>query len=626
MGPHEDLLPRLQTTRTANLALATLLVLLGLSPLAGRAGTPAPIPVPGEFRVDGPRLVRPEPTSWVAQPAGALAFGSGREVIFGVTFDTAGGAGRYEAPAEVTGAGSLGNYLFLGLKDMGLGILDATDPENLRPVPPLSLPGSRFLPGADGTQLVVLSEGLGMFRFPLLSTHHGNPLSDAVPDFLPFRDEVFAMAVSGPRAFVALRKGGVMVVNLPEDGGWSTAGPIETPEPLRELAVSGDSLLAQGFSGALWAVHPESFFVELLAAEGLPPSDALFAAGRTLVSAGPSGLRSYWAGRGEATTVSVNVGNTFFNPQAITVAPGDTVRWNWVGGTHSSTSGSCSGGGCVPDGIWDSGTKSSGNFSHTFDSAGTFPYFCRPHQGAMTGTVAVLADPCTLQCGATATPSGGTAPLAVNFSGTAIPTNCAGAPTYAWDFGDGATASTPTADHTYDEGGTYSWTLTVTADGIPCTQGGTVVAAEPCTLNCTASTLPTVGLAPLTVSFSATAQQTFCPEFPTFIWDFGDGTTSTIPITTHTYDRVGTYAWTLTATAAGVTCVRIGEVSAVGSFPGDCDGSAGISIGEVQQSINMFLGLQAAGCGVDCSTDGVVSIGEVQKVINAFLGLPSSCG
>jgi plastocyanin len=68
-----------------------------------------------------------------------------------------------------------------------------------------------------------------------------------------------------------------------------------------------------------------------------------------------------------------------------TVRAGDTVQWVWAGASHSSTSGAC----CSGDGVWDSGVRSSGTFSHTFAAAGTFPYFCTVHGSAMTGTVIV---------------------------------------------------------------------------------------------------------------------------------------------------------------------------------------------------------------------------------------------
>jgi cytochrome c len=60
-----------------------------------------------------------------------------------------------------------------------------------------------------------------------------------------------------------------------------------------------------------------------------------------------------------------------------------------------------------------------------------------------------------------ATPTTGTLPLAVEFTGTA--TDAEGdALTYAWDFGDGGTANTLNATHTYNAPGTFTATLTVT--------------------------------------------------------------------------------------------------------------------------------------------------------------------
>jgi len=67
------------------------------------------------------------------------------------------------------------------------------------------------------------------------------------------------------------------------------------------------------------------------------------------------------------------------------------------------------------------------------------------------------------------------------------------------------------------------------------------------------------------------------------------------------------------------------SIDVIAGIPGDCDGDGHVSIGEVQKAINMFLGIQAVGCGVDCNGDGMVSIGEVQKVINVFLGLATGC-
>ncbi len=94
---------------------------------------------------------------------------------------------------------------------------------------------------------------------------------------------------------------------------------------------------------------------------------------------------------GSAHTVNVGPGggNTFVDATSgnstTTISAGQTVKWAWVGGLHSTTSGNC----CTPDGIWDSGNQSGGNFSHTFAAPGTFPYYCRVHGAMMTGTVVV---------------------------------------------------------------------------------------------------------------------------------------------------------------------------------------------------------------------------------------------
>ncbi|GIJ26209.1 hypothetical protein Vqi01_13710 [Micromonospora qiuiae] len=63
---------------------------------------------------------------------------------------------------------------------------------------------------------------------------------------------------------------------------------------------------------------------------------------------------------------------------------------------------------------------------------------------------------------ATATPTTGIAPVTVAFSGTATDAEDDTPFTYAWDFGDGGTADTLDATHTYTTPGTFTATLTVT--------------------------------------------------------------------------------------------------------------------------------------------------------------------
>ncbi|SDT39587.1 Protein of unknown function [Jiangella sp. DSM 45060] len=75
----------------------------------------------------------------------------------------------------------------------------------------------------------------------------------------------------------------------------------------------------------------------------------------------------------------------------------------------------------------------------------------------------------------TATPAGGTVPLDVAFEATATDPEGDDPLSYAWVFGDGGTATGPTAAHTYTEAGSYDASVTVTdARGAAATEHVTI--------------------------------------------------------------------------------------------------------------------------------------------------------
>ena len=75
-----------------------------------------------------------------------------------------------------------------------------------------------------------------------------------------------------------------------------------------------------------------------------------------------------------------------FHPGEVTIHPGDQVKWTWLTSGHSTTSGRPG----MPNGIWNSGVRSQGaTFTHTFNSAGTFPYYCTQH--LQVGQVIVMS-------------------------------------------------------------------------------------------------------------------------------------------------------------------------------------------------------------------------------------------
>ncbi|RJP81046.1 MAG: hypothetical protein C4524_02515 [Candidatus Zixiibacteriota bacterium] len=83
----------------------------------------------------------------------------------------------------------------------------------------------------------------------------------------------------------------------------------------------------------------------------------------------------------------VNMQNNLFIPDTITVAQGTEITWNnndsWE---HTVTSGFPGGN----TGYFDSGiVGAGGTFNFTFDSVGTFPYYCEIHPVVMRGTVIV---------------------------------------------------------------------------------------------------------------------------------------------------------------------------------------------------------------------------------------------
>lgn len=94
-----------------------------------------------------------------------------------------------------------------------------------------------------------------------------------------------------------------------------------------------------------------------------------------------------------AATVTVEVRDFSFSPDSVSVQVGDTVRWVWISGSHTVTSGVNLGDPDLGD-LFDA-AMTSGNqvFEFTVTQAGRIDYLCVPHFGAgMTGVVMVSDD------------------------------------------------------------------------------------------------------------------------------------------------------------------------------------------------------------------------------------------
>lgn len=116
---------------------------------------------------------------------------------------------------------------------------------------------------------------------------------------------------------------------------------------------------------------------------------------------------------------------------------------------------------------------------------------------------------------------------------------------FHWSFGDGGTASSLDANHSYGAPGTYLVNLTVTdtVQGIGVRFANVTVHADPSITTTVSTASPTVGA--LTVF---TAQATLGTGPYSYLWSFGDGNTSTNASATHAYARPGPYRVSVTVT------------------------------------------------------------------------------
>ncbi|HRI27474.1 MAG TPA: PKD domain-containing protein [Chitinophagales bacterium] len=135
--------------------------------------------------------------------------------------------------------------------------------------------------------------------------------------------------------------------------------------------------------------------------------------------------------------------------------------------------------------------------------------------------------------------------------------------TFAWDFGDGTTAAEPMPTHAFTENGTYNVCCTVATDTCTNTVCTTVLADIDGPSSCEIIFYP-ADFGDGTFAFypyiSATNPEdwiyTYYPEQWTYLWDFGNGQTSTEPYPYVFFDSIGVYNVCVTAsygTASTIT-------------------------------------------------------------------------
>jgi PKD repeat protein len=207
----------------------------------------------------------------------------------------------------------------------------------------------------------------------------------------------------------------------------------------------------------------------------------------------------------------------------------------------------------------------------------------RPFRGGLAATLALMLPLALTRCeddnnnpaapqgsgslsvSISASPTSGRAPLDVGF--TSNVSGGKGNYVYSWSFGDGTGSSVANPQVHFGNGGVYDVKLRVTSDGESATSGSVTVRVDG-DVRVSCSVDPEEGSAPHTVNFKA--QAVGGNGQLTYLWRFGDGTTSGAAEVQHTYDATGTYLATLTVTSGAATASCADEVHVFGALVPEC--------------------------------------------------------
>ncbi|MEW5765450.1 MAG: C25 family cysteine peptidase [Acidobacteriota bacterium] len=99
-------------------------------------------------------------------------------------------------------------------------------------------------------------------------------------------------------------------------------------------------------------------------------------------------------------------------------------------------------------------------------------------------------------------------------------------------------------------------------EGPPSAVVSATPAPVPCSLSCDASA-PVVASTGAQTPFDSTLTSEHCSGVPSYLWDFGDGTTSAEADPIHVYTTPGAYSWSLTVSQDGAVCQEAGSIAAV---------------------------------------------------------------
>ena len=213
--------------------------------------------------------------------------------------------------------------------------------------------------------------------------------------------------------------------------------------------------------------------------------------------------------------------------------------------------------GTIVQWLWnfDDGTTGSGErVTHAFRSAGTRNVRLTVIDSIGASDSITKTVPIGQGALPTATivssPSSPVVGQSVNFNGsTSRPAPGRTIRSYDWDFGDGSTASGPTATHAYAAAGTYTVVLTVTDDAGRFATATTSVAVGTGLPTADFTFSPSAPTTATTVNFDGGGSQPATGRtIVSYSWNFGDGGTASGVTVGHRFALAGDYTVRLTVT------------------------------------------------------------------------------
>jgi PKD repeat protein len=258
---------------------------------------------------------------------------------------------------------------------------------------------------------------------------------------------------------------------------------------------------------------------------------------------------------GDSTTepTYANIGNAPIPPIAEANGP---YEGRAPDGIAFSSAGSNDPDGSITGYLWDfgdGGTSTVANPTHAYGEGGTYNITLTVTDNqAMTDsdtTVCEVAPPPVPPIAIINGPYSGRATVGIQFNSSGSDDPDGALDGFLWDFGDGETSNESNPTHAYASEGDYNVSLTVwDNEGIESNKA-TTVSVGPAPVSPTADANgPYSGRATEEISFSSSGSNDPDGSITGYLWDFGDGGTSTAANPTHTYASEGDYTVTLTVT------------------------------------------------------------------------------